>query len=208
MIIQGSQGQTGKQPGQNLVVGLGEFSELLATQLMARYYEQTYRGNVFGVTYTAAALAAPSATATGSFALFNPLGGSKNLVLLKIKPTFGAFTAGTTVTAVGMVPIINQIPTAQTPGNTPRCSLIGSSNTSVATPLTAGTLVAANTVASRLIAAPYLDLAAGDVDDLPADQVEGSVIIQPGSGITFAGIGGTPANLTIGLSLEWMEIPV
>jgi len=165
MLSQGNQGQTGKQVGQNLVVGLGEFTDQLITQLMARYYEQTVRGNVFGVVFAAAATAAPSATALPAFALWNPAGSGKNLVMLAIKAYLSTFTPGTTATAVGLVPVLNQQPTSVGAGNTPRCSLIGAPSTSVAATYVSGTMVAANTTASRIISAQYLDLAAGDVDD-------------------------------------------
>jgi len=43
--------------------------------------------------------------------------------------------------------------------------------------------------------------------DESTDKIEGSVIIAPNNGITLCGIGGTVANLTIGASMEWMEVP-
>ena len=58
----GQQGVTSKQIGANISISLGEFGDQLVSELQARYYEQIYRGNVFTVQYTAAALAAPSAT--------------------------------------------------------------------------------------------------------------------------------------------------
>ncbi len=45
MLLSGNQGQSGKQVGQNITAGMGEYSDLLFTELMARYYEQTYRGS-------------------------------------------------------------------------------------------------------------------------------------------------------------------
>jgi len=207
-VSQGNQGQSGKQFGQNIVIGLGEFSDQLITQLMARYYEQTVRGNVFGVVFAAAATAAPSATALPAFALWNPAGSGKNLVMLAIKAYLSTFAVGTTATAVGLVPVLNQQPTSVGAGNTPRCSLIGAPSTSVAATYVSGTIVGANTTSSRIISAQYLDLAAGDVDDIPTDKIEGSVIVAPNNGITLCGIGGTPGNLTIGASMEWMEVAI
>lgn len=208
MLLQGFQGATGKQTGQNIVIGLGEFSDLLATELMARYYEQTYRGNVYGVSFAAAALAAPSASATGAFALWNPVGNKFNLVLLSAKIAVSTLTAVTTATAVGLVPVANQSPTGSPgAGNTPQSSFIGSGNKSTAATYVSGTLSGANTTALRLLTSIYADLAAGDIGDTVKDEIAGSIIIAPNSGVTLAGIGGTPADLTIAASFEWMEIP-
>jgi hypothetical protein len=88
MLLQGNQGQAGKQVGQNLTAGLGEFSELLITELMARYYEQTYRGNKFAAQVAAAN---PTGVSTGILGaagtplllVWNPAGSGKNLVILQ-----------------------------------------------------------------------------------------------------------------------------
>jgi len=207
MILQGNQGQTGKQAGQNIILGVGEFSDLLVTQLQAGFYEQMVRGTIFGATWPTAALTAPSATATGPFALWNPNGSGKNLVLLKIKLAIGTFSVGVNTTDVSVVPVLNQIPTATGAGNTPRCTLIGSSNLSIANTYVSGTLVGANTTAMRIVFAPYADLAASDIPDVAADEINGSIGIAPGSGLTLCGVGGTPGNVTVAASMEWMEVP-
>ncbi len=83
MLLQGNQGQTGKQLGQNLTLGLGEYSEALVTELMARYYEQCYRGNTFFLSVAAAGGTAYTGAAGGTplLAIHNPVGSGKNLVL-------------------------------------------------------------------------------------------------------------------------------
>ena len=45
----GQQGVTSKQIGANISISLGEFGDQLVSELQARYYEQTYRGNVFSI---------------------------------------------------------------------------------------------------------------------------------------------------------------
>ena len=83
MLLQGNQGQTGKQVGQNLTVGMGELSELLVSELQPRYYEQCYRGNTFFLSVAAAGGTAYTGAAGGTplLALYNPVGSGKNLVL-------------------------------------------------------------------------------------------------------------------------------
>lgn len=82
-LLQGNQGQTGKQVGQNLTAGFGETSELLVTELQPRYYEQCYRGNTFFLSVAAAAGTAYTGAAGGTplLAIHNPTGSGKNLVL-------------------------------------------------------------------------------------------------------------------------------
>jgi hypothetical protein len=83
MLMQGNQGQVGKQVGQGQTVGFGEFTDVLVTQLQSRYYEQCYRGNTFFVSVASAAGTAYTGAAGGTplVAVHNPTGSGKNLVL-------------------------------------------------------------------------------------------------------------------------------
>src|ERR1039458_956141 len=82
MLLQGNQGQSGKQVGQNLTAGFGEYSDLLVTELMTRYYENTYRGNAFiAATAAAGALSLTGTTTYTGLAVFNPANSGKNLAL-------------------------------------------------------------------------------------------------------------------------------
>ena len=53
----GQQGITSKQVGGNISISLGEFGDQLVSELQARYYEQTYRGNVFYASQVSTGLA-------------------------------------------------------------------------------------------------------------------------------------------------------
>jgi len=202
------QGTTGKQVGQVPIASGGEYGELLATELMARYYEQNYRGNVFGVGYAAAALAAPSATAAGSFTLYNPTSSGKNLVLLEITAALTTFTAvATTICAIGVYTFANQTPTALTPGNVPLCALVGSGNASVAKTYTAATIVGGNTFPIRQVGNSGILTAVGFAGDLLKDEVAGALILAPGNGFGLAATA-TAADDTIQACYTWAEIPV
>src|ERR1035437_9900807 len=84
MLLQGKQGQLGKQVGQNLTAGMGEYSELLVTELQGRYYENAYRGiKFYAVTTAAQALSVASSTFTG-LVVQNPGGSGKNLAISEI----------------------------------------------------------------------------------------------------------------------------
>lgn len=204
--VQLQQGATGKAVGAVSIAGAGEFSELLVTELLPRYYENSYRGNEFAVAYASGVVAAASATATGPFAFFNPANSGKNLVLLKVFVQVVTFTAGTTGAGFGLQAVANQQPTTTTPGNTPQCTLVGSANVSVAKTFTAGTLVGAPTVPFKLFAGAYLDLAAGDISSANPIDLDGSVVIAPNSGVCIVSTGTLVANLVA--SFTWAEIPV
>lgn len=202
------QGATGKQVGQVPVASAGEYGEVLTSNLMARYYEGNYRGIVFGVGYAAAALAAPSATASGSFTLYNPAGSGKNLVILEITTALTTFTAvATTICAIGVYTFTNQSPTSLTPGNAPLCALVGSGNVPVAKTYTAATIVGGNTYPIRQVNNIGILTAVGFAGNLEKDEVAGALIIAPGCGFGLAATA-TAADDTIQATYTWAEIPV
>jgi hypothetical protein len=207
MLLQGNQGQSGKQVGQNLTVGLGETSEVLITELQPKYYQQNYRGIVFSAQYSSAALAAAAAAST--FVLANPSGSGKNLVI------FDAFAAitGLTAQAAGTAIVIGGVPQQTFPISTvgtavvPASGLIGKIGGSIALAYQTATLASVPT-AIRQLAALYGDLAASDVFATPHDDIAGAIILQPGTALAIFGLGGTPADVSIQPSITWMEIPV
>jgi len=183
-----------------------QFGASLTSELNARYANLVLSGSVFGVTFASASLAAPSATATGAFSLFNPANSGKNLVLLQVGFSLGITTASTTAANIGFQFVPNQTPTAVTAGNTPQNALIGSGNISIAKAYTAGTLVGAPTVLGYTFQGFYSDLAASDFVVAPFD-IGGAVIIAPGSGID---INTSVAVTTIvgTFTLIWAELPI
>jgi hypothetical protein len=186
-------------------LGLAIRQSSLASDFFPRYFNLVSAGIVFGVTYASAAVAAASATATGNFALFNPATSGVNLVLLGMTLPITTFTAGTTGAGFGFQFVGGQTPTATTPGNTPQNALIGNAGTAKATPFTAGTLVGAPTVPGYYSTGAYLDLAAGDAVVFK-DDIAGSVVITPNSGVCVVSSGTLTANLAP--SLIWAEIPL
>ena len=67
----------------------GQLSDLIVSELHGKYYEQTYRGNMFSVGMTATALTANTVTlvaaTTPIIGVYNPIGSGVNLVILKAK---------------------------------------------------------------------------------------------------------------------------
>lgn len=184
----------------------GQYGEVLVSELNARYTNLVLAGQVFGITYASGTVAAPSATSTGPFALFNPAGSGKNLVLLETTIPVTTFTAGTTGAGFGFQFVANQTPSAITAGNTQLNALIGSSNASVAKTYTAGTLVGAPTTIGYLVSGAYLDLAAGNNQIAQSSDIGGAIVIAPNSGICIVMTGTLVCTLVP--SVLWAEVPV
>lgn len=101
MILQGNQGQTGKQTGQNITFGVGEFSDGLFTEFQARFYEQNFRGQMYGNGVTAlTALTANTITLTNTttpiLGVWNPANSGVNLVILQATLAAGINAAAAT----------------------------------------------------------------------------------------------------------------
>lgn len=186
-------------------IGLLIRESSLASDVFPRYYNLVDAGLVYGVTYTSAASTAASATTTGSFSLFNPAASGVQLVLLAITIPIITFTPGTTGAGFGFQLVPNQQPTGTTPGNTPQNMFVGNAGVSKANTFTAGTLSAAPTVPAYYSIGSYLDLAAGDAVTIK-DDLAGSIVISPNSGIDIVSSGTLVAN--IAPSLLWAEIPL
>lgn len=86
-LLQGTQGQSAKQVGSNLTASFGEFTDVLVTELQGRFYEQTFRGNVFSIGCNLTALSAATillgATGQPIVGVWNPPTNGVNLVPLQ-----------------------------------------------------------------------------------------------------------------------------
>lgn len=209
MLLVGQTLKPGSLPnygtGTNQEVTQDQFGAVAVSEFNARYYNLVAQGLVYGVQFASAATAAASATATGAFCLFNPASSGKNLVLLDMTMLLNAFTAATTGLVAGIQLVSNQTPSTITAGNTPSNLLAGSTNGAVAKPYTAGTLVGAPTGVARISGGWYFDLAASALQTSIKDQVDGAIVIAPGSMANIVSVANTP---TIIAGLTWAEIPV
>ena len=211
MQITGNQGQTGKQVGQNVISGVGEFSELLVSELQARYYEQAYRGQTFLTSVAAAAPTAYVGAAGGTplIGLWNPASTGKNLVLLRASVALAA-QATTTL-------------------NTTSIRLYGGptaaiTQATVSVPLNLLSLTASGSIAKSFLnvaltsstALTYLESigsywwssAVGTALVPPvAWDYAGSIIVAPGNMIALSPYAALTAA-TYDAALVWAEVPV
>lgn len=202
--LQGNQGQTGKQTGQNITAGLGEFSDLLVTELQARNYENAYRGNIFCACNSAATAFSAVGTGATGFILSNPAGSGKNLVILDVE---FQFTVATAAAAQALIYANSNPIAAATIHTTPltiSCSLIGSQAASIAKVDSSATLPVAPT-AIRVIQAAATTGPAAAALPYVKDEVGGAIIVAPGCTIS---IQGTAAIAGAVASVTWAEIPI
>jgi hypothetical protein len=195
--------QTGTQNNGDTQIVIsrgGKQGEQMVSELHGRYYEQTYRGNVFslctqgtGVTTTAAL-----ATTWTGLGVANPAGSGVNLVLLGF--TCAQFAVGAAAT-VGIMGAAGAI----TSTLTPQSRLIGG-----------GQVSKANGSAGATISTPLLIATFGEVGSLATTgyglqagisvDLGGSVIVPPGSFVaSYTAIATTSA---LQFSFVWEEVPI
>lgn len=205
------QGQVGPQTltdGALASVRLGKSAEIVQSPLHAHFYEMASRGNLFyGATASSGVAPGTSIGTTAAFALYNPAGSGKNLVVVRaslgyISGTLGAGTiywCGNTNTVA-----------AATTGTaiTPVAGNLASQATSVGQPLTTATLPASPKVLfpafnlTALLATtavqPYT------VQDMP----DGSLIVGPGSTLSLEGVAAAGTSPLVAFGICWVEWPV
>jgi hypothetical protein len=224
-LLQGNQGQTGKQTGQNLTAAFGEFSELLITELMARYYENTYRGNKYicsaaggGVQLAATHLFSTAiATFTPLLALYNPLTSPVNLVLTRVWAGLSASVLATIAQTGAFLLVGNSgqsITNAQsaTPVNAKTLKASGSQAIGITNAALAGAV--GNPLVLRPLAADVALVtatanASGLIGPITPEEIAGSLIVPPGGYVGIAnGISNAVAGMLVSAGFEWDEIPV
>lgn len=189
----------------------GQLGDAIVSELHGRYYETTYRGNSFLLSVsTAAAVTAYTGGAAGTpmIALFNPSGSGRNAVLNKVAVAnvVAASAAGTVMFGLyfGTTAAITQATTtAPWAMNTQLQSgsvMTGFRNVA----LTSGS-AASNVIP---IASYYWATAAGAaLVNNGVFDLEGSVIIPPGSYVALGGSAALTSATWVG-SMQWEEVPV
>lgn len=223
--LQGQQGAASKQTGFVANVGFGEFGDMLTTEIMPRYYENTYRGFKFTATTAGGGLQLAAthlfstaiATFTPILAIYNPLTSGKNIVLDHIYAGLSAAPLAT-VTQTGAFLLVagagQSITNAQTA--TPVSLSTLKATGSVATGVTNAALVGAvgNSTLLRPIAGPLALVtttanAGGILSPLPIEEVAGALIVPPGGYLAIAnGISNAVAGHLVSAAFVWDEVPV
>ena len=224
---QGQQGQTGKQTGVNINIGLGETADVLVTELRGNLYEETYRGNKYRCSTTGGggqlAAACLFSTAFSTFtpilAIYNPVNSQKNLVLRRIWCGLSASPLATAA-QTGAFLLVTGVP-GQTITNaqtaTPVNMLTLKASGSVATGITlatltgylpqAGTPVVVGALGGDIVLSTATASVTSLEGSIAAEDQGGSIIVQPGQFLGIAnGISNAVSGMLVTASMEWDEL--
>lgn len=196
---------TGTSPNTQLPMRLGNLGDQIISELHGRYYEQTYRRNVFS-----AALQAVGTTTVGlattytGLCVSNPVGSSVNLVILKasvMQSIIQSTQPEAFALAVGYNATTNVTHTTPVTSGL-RNNFVAASYTGQALADTAATLPTAPTYHTFLQNTSSATVNGnGGVFDL-----EGSIILPPGGYICFV----TPGQASVAgmwFGISWEEVP-
>lgn len=217
MLIQGQVGA----PAQSVSTGAtppirqGQLGDVVVSELHGRYYEQTYRRNMYsgaisGATgLTATALGVITATAYTGLALYNPPNSQVVCVLQKCGWALPIAPAAATVVSLGQfyspgIPYTTTAVSAKNnyiQGPAPTASLysvatFGISSTAPVTTTPTHTLGWVGTVAATSTA-----------NQLTITDLEGSIVIPPGGGVCYYLSTVAQTNGFFG-SFAWEEVPI
>jgi hypothetical protein len=203
MIVQGLVGQPAATgTGTNPPLRQSQLGELIIDELHGRYYENTYRQNVFwGANTAATATSVALATTYTGLCLSNPAGNTKNLVLLKC--AWALSVAPAAIATIGIITgyVAAGVVTHTTP-------LIAASSFIGTGPAATGKIDAAATIVGTPAWTQQLmsgfTAAALPSSPLAVLDLEGSIILPPGA---YACIGKLTATTGLG-SMIWEETPL
>jgi hypothetical protein len=192
----------------------GRSLEQIVADGHARYQEPTYRQNMFSMTLTATTtgiaagnIVGAAAAAATNFALFNPVGSGKNLVIVK----FGmGVISGTPGAGPMFHGYIGNVPTAVFTGVPLNNFVNGPASVAKGYATAAGTTLTAGLAPVTLRIADFASsgTAAASPGELKAiEYVDGDIVIPPGAGWLplWSGAG---TSLLNGYSVTWEEIPL
>lgn len=174
----------------------GQSGELITSNLHGKYYEQTVRGNCFGITGgLTTTTAAGAATFTG-LAVGNPVGSGKNLVVNKI--FIAQPVALTAETELGVM-------------YGPATTAIAASLTTIFNRKAGGPASVCTATAGQTITAPtaFIVVSSGGTAVQPVNHsadLEGSLVIPPG--YFFASYTSRVTTTALMFCFNWEEVPI
>jgi hypothetical protein len=211
MIIEGKPGPLVLGDGSTATVRLGKDGGLTTQDAHSRYYEPTYRGNVYWLDSGTITLAAAntSAGALGTESLingfYNPPGSGKNAVILSVAVTF---TSGTPTGAI-VYNYLNGVVLSNAVTGTIRNALLGISVNS-AMQAEVNVVLASNTptATAALIQLGVVGLQGAKVATPTGiyEEVAGRIIVPPGCVFGLAQIGASTA--VVQSTISWEEAAI
>ena len=198
-IMQATPGVQNNGDTQPVGLRAGKQGELIISRLHGAHYEQTYRGNIFSISNQAAVTTtAGLATTFTGLSLGNPIGSGVNLAILRFKVGQAAVGAAAAVGIMGGVGTI-------TASLTPQSRILGSGQVPKAT-ATAGQTISTPVLIGSMAGVGSLATTGYGLQLGVDDNIDGCLIVPPGSFIASYTSGVTTSSLIFGFL--WEEIPV
>ena len=206
------QGTVGPQPGSDGATPSfrqGKTGEIIVTDLHGRYFEQSYRGNVYVACQTAGVLLTTVAGTSPSFCLFDPASSGVNLSMIRFEMAL-TVAAGTPVIGAYILTVNTNPVAAATTGSAvvPTPGIIGGTSNAKGRPLTSATLPV-NPTLYRTLAQHYTG-AITTIPNMPAFFIDfdGTALIAPGCTLSVGQLNVDTTNATALCACIWEEIPV
>lgn len=212
LLVAASVGNTSQPAGTNAPLRGGNMGQLIVDELYGAQYESTYRGQSFvGANQAVVATALQTgltATATGGLILSNPIGNTKNLVVRNV--AIGVLVAQTSASIMGLM--VASSPSVAIAGT---LTVVASQPALSGGPAATGVLYSSASVtlqSTPILARVIGSLATGALttqisSGIGPIDLQGGMILQPGSAMAFYGTGaGTASSLLF--SFGWHEVPI
>jgi hypothetical protein len=204
--LEGTAGARTLAAGQSGPFRLGTQGELVAQAAHAKHYEAVRSGNCFtgGTAITGVAPGTAIGT-TAAFALYNPQGSGKNLVVLHTTLVYVSGTLG-----IGNVDYIGHLSPSQVAFTgtaiTPRNCLVGNTGTGVGLAFTTATVPASGARLRGFCTLPPILATSVIVPWSVADEVDGAICIAPGGGISLQATAGAGSSPLVAFTMTWEEV--
>ena len=204
MLIQTQTGVTTSADGSPAPVRSGKLGDTIVSELQPRYYENTYRKNVF-TAYAAAQATSVVGTAMVGLQLTNN-SSTVNLVLMKCAGNIIVTSATTTSLVLAQGTGQVAAPTSQTAISRVSNGYIGgAAPQGLAT--NAATFTNAPAAAWPLLHNTAAIAVTGEDAGFQVD-FEGSIIVPPNTYVCIAAVGAAVAAGGANMSLMWCEVPI
>lgn len=189
---------TNQATGSQVPIRMGQLGDQIVSELQPRYYEQTYRGNVYSVANQAAVSTSTTLNTTFTgLSVANPSTSGMNLVITKF--TCAQFAVG----AAAVVSIAVGVGAAAGSLTIRNRKYGGASSIAVAS---AGATIAAPVLIQPVGQVGSVATTAYGLSNAVSIDLEGSLIIPPGYFVcTDTSIATTTALV---FSFTWIEVPV
>lgn len=187
---------------------MGNTRCLITHDAHGRFYEATYRSNIFyGSTAVAGVAPGTSIGNTAAFTLFNPKASKVNLSILRGDMLYLSGTLGIGfVQWCANVNLSEAVPTGT--AITALCGNRGAGNSSNGTPLTTATLAVAPLPIRAFCNLPPMLATSVFAPWTATDYVDGAILLPPGGAVSLMATAAAGTSPLVLYTVMWEEIPI